>query len=131
MFRRRNWRGLTEVLRETSRPGTFTDADLEHYRGAWSEPGAMTAMINWYRAPMRNRPAPPPDPRVHIPTLMIWGAKDRFLDQGLARPSLEYCDHGRLEMIEEASHWVQHEEPGRVNRFLLNFLGAEVSPAGL
>jgi hypothetical protein len=33
-------------------------------------------------------------------------------------------------MIEEASHWVQHEEPGRVNRFLLDFLGAEVSPAG-
>jgi pimeloyl-ACP methyl ester carboxylesterase len=130
MFRRGNWRGLTEALRESSRPETFTDADLERYRSAWSEPGAMTAMIHWYRAAMRNQPAPPPDTRVHVPTMMIWGTKDRFLDRGLAQPSLDQCDRGRLEMFEEATHWVQHEVPERVNRFLLDFLCAEVGPSG-
>jgi len=122
MLRRRNWRPLMEALRRTSRPGTFTEADLESYRRAWSEPGAIIAMINWYRAAMRNPPRPPPDGRIHVPTLLIWGAKDTALDRGLTRPSIEQCDRGRLEVIEEATHWVQHEEPGRVNRLLLDFL---------
>jgi pimeloyl-ACP methyl ester carboxylesterase len=125
MFRRRNWRPLIDALRGTSRTGTFTAADLETYRGAWSEPGAITAMIHWYRAALRNPPRPPPDARIHVPTLLIWGAKDTALDRGLARPSIEQCDHGRLELFEEATHWVQHEEPASVNRWLLEFLRAE------
>jgi pimeloyl-ACP methyl ester carboxylesterase len=128
MLRRRNCRPLIEVLCGTSRPGTFTAADLEHYRGAWSEPGAITAMIHWYRAALRNPPRPPAAARIHVPTLLIWGAKDTALDRGLARPSIEQCDHGRLELLEEATHWVQHEEPESVNRWLLEFLRAEAGP---
>jgi pimeloyl-ACP methyl ester carboxylesterase len=130
MLRRRNWRPLMEALRGTSRPGTFTDADLESYRGAWSAPRAITAMINWYRAALWNPPRPPPDTRIHVPTLLIWGAKDVALDRGLARPSIEQCDHGRLDLFEDATHWVQHEEPERVNRLLLDFLRAEPWPPG-
>jgi pimeloyl-ACP methyl ester carboxylesterase len=126
MFRRGNWRRLTEALRRTSRPGTFTEADLERYRGAWSEPGAITAMINWYRAAKRYRPVPPPDSRIHVPAMLIWGTRDRFLDRGLAKESLGQCDHGRLEFIEDATPWVQHEEPERVNRSLLDFLRGAV-----
>ena len=37
-------------------------------------------------------------------------------------PSASLCEGGRLELIEEATHWVQHEEPDRVNRLLLDFL---------
>jgi epoxide hydrolase 4 len=123
MLRRANWRGLAEAMRGSSRPGTFTEADLERYRRAWSEPGAITAMINWYRAAMRHPPARPSDTRVHVPTLIVWGPKDRFLDQRIARMSLDQCDDGKLEMIDQATHWVQHEEPERVNRLLLDFLG--------
>ena len=130
VFRLGNWRRLADALRRTSHPGTFTEADLDRYRAAWSAPGAITAMINWYRGVMRDRPAPPADPRVHVPTLLIWGTKDRFLDQGLAMPSLDQCDRGRLELIEEATHWVQHEEPGRVNRLLLDFLSVQEVQAG-
>ena len=91
--------------------------------------GAITAMIHWYRAALA-APAPPPaDARVRVPSLLIWGAQDRFLDRGLARPSLELCDDGRLELIEEATHWVQHEEPERVNRLLLDFLRDEAGPS--
>jgi pimeloyl-ACP methyl ester carboxylesterase len=122
LFRWGNWRLLTRALRQTSRPGTFTDADLESYRRAWSEPGAITAMIHWYRAAMRHRPAPPPEHRVLVPALLIWGARDRFLDRGLAPSSIAMCEQGRLEFVEEATHWVQHEEPERVNRLLLDFL---------
>ena len=87
------------------------------------------AMIHWYRAALRNSPVPPSDTRIHVPTLLIWGAKDTALDRGLAKPSIDQCDHGRLELIEEATHWVQHEEPGRVNRLLLEFIRAEAGPS--
>jgi pimeloyl-ACP methyl ester carboxylesterase len=125
MLRRRNWRPLIDALHRTSRPGTFTEADLKRYRSAWSEPEAITAMIHWYRAAVRNPPRRPPDARIHVPTLLIWGAKDAALDRGLAAPSIAQCDHGRLELFEDATHWVQHEEPGGVNRLLLDFLRAD------
>src|SRR3954451_2457512 len=126
-FRRRNWRSLYRALETTSRPGTFTEADLDQYRRAWSERGAIRSMIHWYRAAIRHRPAPPADPRIHVPTLLIWGPDDRFIRREAAEASLALCDHGRLEWIEGATHWVQHEEPDRVNRLLVDFL---TGPAG-
>jgi len=129
MFRRRNWRSLVDSLRRSSRPGTFTEDELERYRRAWSESDAITTMIHWYRAAMRDQPAQPPDPRIYVPTCLIWGVKDAFLDRGLAAKSLEHCEHGRLEVIDEATHWVQHEEPARVNRLLLEFLRDEPGPS--
>jgi pimeloyl-ACP methyl ester carboxylesterase len=127
-LRRGNWRALERALRRTSRPGTFSAADLDRYRRAWSEPGAITAMIHWYRAGVRALPRLPEDTRIRVPALLIWGAQDRFLDRGLARSSMALCDDGRLEFIEGATHWVQHEEPGRVNRFLLDFLAGPAPP---
>jgi pimeloyl-ACP methyl ester carboxylesterase len=123
VFRRANWKALARVLRTTSRPGTFRAEDLERYRQAWSEPGAIRAMIHWYRAALRHRPPPPADLIVSVPTLVIWGVHDTALSRGLAEASLALCRDGRLEWVEEATHWVQHEEPERVNRLLLEFLG--------
>lgn len=131
LFRRRNWASLVKSLRTSSRPGTFSDAELDRYRAAWSKPGAITAMIHWYRAALRVPPRPRDDVRVHVPTLLIWGAKDRFLDRRLTGPSLDYCDRGSLHIIEEATHWVQHEEPARVNRLLLDFLSDRARPAAV
>jgi len=53
---------------------------------------------------------------------LLWGACDKFLRRELAELSIVLCDYGRLEFIEEATHWVQHEEPEKVNRLLLEFL---------
>jgi pimeloyl-ACP methyl ester carboxylesterase len=125
LFRRSNWKALVEVLRASSRPGTFTESDLDRYRQAWSEPGAIKAMIDWYRAALRHRPAPPADPRIRVPTLVIWGRCDAALLPGTAEASIALCDDGRLVWIDEATHWVQHEEPARVNRLILEFLGTE------
>ncbi len=130
-LRRRNWRGLANGLRGSSRPGTFTDADLDLYRGAWARDGAITTMVHWYRAALRHAASPPADARVRVPVQVIWGAQDRFLDRRLAGQSLDLCDLGRLEMIDEATHWVQHEEPGRVNRLLIDWLTDEAEDAGI
>jgi pimeloyl-ACP methyl ester carboxylesterase len=112
---------LKKALEVTSRRGTFSEDDLRVYGEAWAQPGALTAMLNWYRAGLRARPSRPPSPRVTVPTLLIWGTKDRFLGEELAQPSLGHCDHGRLARIEEATHWVQHEEPERVNALIGDF----------
>ena len=80
-------------------------------------------MVNWYRALFWASPTLPEDVRVRIPTLLIWGAKDKFLGREMAQPSLDLCDDGRLVFIEEATHWVQHEEPDRVNDLIVDFLG--------
>jgi pimeloyl-ACP methyl ester carboxylesterase len=121
-FRRGNWRGLERGLRDTSRPGTFVESDLALYRKAWSEPKAITSMIHWYRALVRYGPRLPDDHQVRVPSLLIWGARDHFLNRELADSSASMCERGRLEHIEEATHWVHHEEADRVNRLLLDFL---------
>ena len=119
-----NWNGAVTSLKNSSRPGTFSETDLQQYRKAWSQPGAMKAMINWYRAFVRAAPRFPARPRITIPTLVIWGVKDVALGRELAQPTIDLCDNGKLVFIEEASHWVQHEEPEKVNQLILDFWGA-------
>jgi pimeloyl-ACP methyl ester carboxylesterase len=115
----------TRTLLRTSRPGTFSPEDLDRYREAWSQPGALTAMINWYRALLREMPdRAAAESRVSVPTRILWGARDRFLMSAMAAESLKYCDHGELFEFPEATHWVQHEEPERVNRLLIEFFRA-------
>ncbi|HEX5442879.1 MAG TPA: alpha/beta hydrolase [Pirellulales bacterium] len=111
---------LARTLRRTSRAGAFSEADLALYREAWSQPGAMTGMIHWYRAAVRHRSSPV-KARIEPPVLMIWGPQDRFLGQELAQPSIERCARGRLEFIEGATHWLHHERPERINELLVRF----------
>jgi epoxide hydrolase 4 len=117
-----NYGILTRGLRRSSRPGTFTETDFARYRRAWSRPGAIRGMVNWYRAAAQIRPAPPRDPRVRVPTLLLWGCRDRFLRRDLASNSAAMCDDVRLELFPGATHWLPHEEPARVNRLLAEFL---------
>jgi pimeloyl-ACP methyl ester carboxylesterase len=117
-----HWRLLVRALQRSSRPGTFTPTDLERYREAWSHPQAMRAMLNWYRALGRRPPRFPTHPPIAVPTLLIWGANDVFLGRELAGPSIEQCRTGQLVMIEDATHWVQHEQPARVNALIETFL---------
>jgi pimeloyl-ACP methyl ester carboxylesterase len=59
--------------------------------------------------------------RIHVPTLILWGAQDVALGREMAKPSLDLCDQGKLVIFEGASHWVQHDEPEAVNKYLLDF----------
>ncbi|QDK80959.1 alpha/beta hydrolase [Spirosoma sp. KCTC 42546] len=114
-----NWAFLTQTLRRSSRRGIFSDTDLKHYTAAWSQPGAAKAMINWYRASLQKPPARQPTIRVTVPTLLIWGVRDQFLKREMAQLSIDLCDNGRVEFIENATHWVQHEEAKRVNELIM------------
>jgi pimeloyl-ACP methyl ester carboxylesterase len=123
--RLRNWELGTEALRKSSLPGTFSAADLDEYRKAWARPNAYHSMLNWYRAAIQKPPSPPANRRISVPTLLIWGAKDRFFEQTLAQPSIDRCDDGELVIIEGATHWVQHEEAERVNGLIGAFFAGE------
>jgi len=122
LARLKNWNMLAKSLKDSSRRGTFTNNDLDIYRQAWSQPKANTSMLNWYRAAMQKPPTPPENRRITAPTLLIWGAQDKFLGRELAQPSIDLCDDGRLVFFEEATHWVQHEEADRVNELIDTFL---------
>jgi pimeloyl-ACP methyl ester carboxylesterase len=114
---------LRRALQRTSRPGTFTDEDFRHYREAWAQPGALTAMLNWYRA-LRLPGVLRAPVRVRVPVRVIWGDKDAFLESGLAEASAALCDRAEVFHLPGATHWVQHEEADAVNRRLIEFLTA-------
>jgi len=118
-----NCRVLRRGLTESSRPGAFSAADLQRYREAWTQPGALTAMINWYRAMGRYRPQPPQQ-QVSVPTLVMWGRQDEFLESAMAEESLGYCDDAELVSFPSATHWVLHEEPEETADELLTHLDA-------
>lgn len=111
--------GARSLLR-SSRPGTFSAEDLAQYRAAWSQPGALTGMIHWYRALFRN-PTKFPDRTVRIPTRILWGERDAFLISEMAHDSLRYCAGAELYTFANASHWLQHEESARVSEHLIEF----------
>ena len=112
---------LRASLSRSARPGTFSEDDLRRYRDAWARPGALTAMLNWYRA-LPRRAAPLRPGRIRVPVRVVWGDRDPFLDRGLAEAGLALCDRGEAFHLPDATHWVQHEEPERVNRLLAEFL---------
>jgi len=115
-----NFRIGSRALLRFSRPGTFSEEDLAQYRAAWSQPGALTGMINWYRALFRTR-VKFPDKIVRVPTRILWGERDAFLLAEMARESLRYCTNAELFTFANATHWLQHEEPARVSELLIDF----------
>lgn len=121
LLKRRDFRGLQWFLDTTNREAAFSSADRERYREAWSQPRAVTAMLNWYRSLFRRDPGGVPSLTVEPETLVIWGMQDPLLDSRMAEDSLEYCPNGRLETVPDATHWLQHERPKRVNDLVCSF----------
>ena len=113
--------GLRAMMRRSARPGTFSQADLDRYAAEWRRPGAVTAMLDWYRA-LARLPLEKDPPRIAAPTLILWGRRDPALQPGLAEASLALCERGRVQWIPQATHWVQHEAAAEVNAALIDFL---------
>ena len=122
-----DWRNIVNATRGTSKIGSFLNEDIVRYKEAWSQPGAMTSMLNWYRAVVRYQSIVPDEPRVKVPTLMIWGVKDFALTHRMARPSMDYVDEGNLLLFPEATHWVHLDAAEEVNHYLTDFIFDKVS----
>ena len=97
----------------------FPDAVLRVYQDAAAEPGALTAMVNYYRALLRSpRRTRHGAPRIETPTLMIWGEEDTALGKELTFGTEEYVRDLTLRYLPRVSHWVQQEAPEKVNEMI-------------
>ncbi len=103
----------------------FPDAVLDVYRRNASQPGALTAMINYYRAIFRGG-AQPEQPRIRgkldVPTLMIWGEQDTALGKELTYGTENLVEDFTIHYLPGVSHWVQQEAPEKVNEILRGWL---------
>ena len=129
-IRRDDFAGLSQTLRATSRPGTFTDANVEVLKAALREPGALTGGINYYRANLRaflsrgfgDRQIRPHE-RVRVPTLFIYGERDFAILPETVAGVADYVDAPYTEVrLGRSNHLVQQESPAEVNAALLSFL---------
>jgi pimeloyl-ACP methyl ester carboxylesterase len=107
------------------------------YLEAWSAPGALTGMLNWYRATPLLVPRPgesvdaakvmkldPSQLRIRMPHLVIWGMDDQAL-LPVSRASLaDYCDNLTVREVANADHWVVHQRTDEVIGHLKAFLAA-------
>ncbi len=125
---RRNKFALLRSALSNLRNSRVNDAEMVEYIGAWSQPKALEAMLNWYRAAFRRgvgyigKRGKIELRRLQVPTLILWGKKDIALSQRLAQPSIDLCDQGKLVFFEDAGHWVQLDATDAVNTALLEFL---------
>jgi len=126
VLRRDDYRNMARMLVGSGRKSTFRRSDIEEYKKAWSQPGALTGMLNWYRnifwGSLRSIFQKKAARRVSVPTLILWGKNDVALSHEMVQPSLELCDHGSAVFFENATHWVQHDEADEVNKKLIEFL---------
>ncbi len=86
-----HWRFFRHFLGDAH--PAYAPEEIDRYVEAWSQPGAATGVINYYRSSVRTSPkraeaAPRP---VNAPTLVIWGQRDRYLGDELAEPDHDEC----------------------------------------
>jgi pimeloyl-ACP methyl ester carboxylesterase len=127
VLRRDHARPIVDAfLRTAAHPERFTADELETYRAQADEPGALRAMLAWYRAAARTLPAlidESPEP-IDVPTLMLWGEDDFALGTETTYGTDRYVRDLRLIVLPGVSHWLQQDATERVNAELVAFLGS-------
>ncbi|HYP24377.1 MAG TPA: 4-alpha-glucanotransferase [Actinomycetota bacterium] len=119
-----DYEALRRVFRhDPSRGDAFTDEDVERYVEAARRSDGLRYPINYYRALLRPNPLPALRWRViERPVQVIWGERDRALGPELAEPDRAWVPDVEVHRLPEATHWVQHDAPARVNELLADFL---------
>ena len=120
------------VLTRGLKKGHFTEDDRQTYLTAWSQPGALTGSLNWYRAAGIGPPTssdkahsfePSAGPsKVSVPTLVIWGEKDQALVKDNLDGLEEYVPDLTVRRIADGTHWVIHEQPALVAAHIREFI---------
>jgi pimeloyl-ACP methyl ester carboxylesterase len=102
----------------------FPDDVLAFYKRNVLQPGAATAMLNWYRAAGRSFGAlGAAATTIETPTLLIWGEEDTALGKETTFGTERYVKDLTVRYLPRVSHWVQQEAPEEVNRILEDWLG--------
>jgi pimeloyl-ACP methyl ester carboxylesterase len=129
-----------KVFGNLADPSKLREEDRKAYLDEWSQPGAMRAMLSWYRAagvkvprtgakarlPLWTRA---PFPKVRVPTLVIWGTKDTALLPIQLAGLQEHVPDLRIVTGPEAGHFITWENPELVTSAIRDFV-AEAAAAG-
>jgi pimeloyl-ACP methyl ester carboxylesterase len=104
----------------------FTRDVLDRYAADARRPGAMTGMVNWYRAAAQSPgKLAGPWPTIETPALVIWGEADAALGVELLDGTEAHVRDLTIKRLPKVSHWVQQEAPEAVNAILREWLKAE------
>ncbi len=115
--------GLFE--RTSCNPQNFGKPVQAVYNSAAARPGALKAMVDYYRALMRHDDTVDPgDLTVDIPTLMVWGEEDVAIDIHCTQGTEQWVSDLTLKRLPGVSHWVQQDAPDEVNAILADWLPA-------
>lgn len=129
---RNDAKGVAEaIFSSCERPEQFPPEVLEVYRRNAAQPGALTAMINYYRALVRGGEAGEPEggyPTIETPTLMVWGEEDVALSKETTYGTEDYVSDFTIRYLPGISHWVQQEAPEAVNAMIAAFLQGSPVP---
>jgi pimeloyl-ACP methyl ester carboxylesterase len=120
LLTRRNGAMVAESLRRAGQTRTAAQRDAQ----AMTEPGALTAAINWYRAmPLVNPRAI--NQKVSVPTMYVWSDKDvALLPKGAHDTGRYVSGEYRFEILPGVSHWIPDEQPGKLADLLLDWFAA-------
>ena len=124
---------LRSVLADLLARGHLDEADRQAYLEAWSQPGALTGGLNYYRAARIGPPARdgapaggpeglPGDGTVRVPTLVIWGERDPYCLTGNLDGLGRFVPELTVRRVPDATHWVVHEHPTLVNRLIREYI---------
>jgi pimeloyl-ACP methyl ester carboxylesterase len=133
LLTRREARPLADVFRtRTLRPQNFPEDVIESYRRSWLAPGAMTAMLAYYRALLRGGGAERQRrlgfPVIETPTLMLWGEQDLALTKQTTFGTDRFVKDLTLRYLPHASHFVQQDAYPEVNEMLEAWLAGRTVP---
>ncbi len=130
-----NYKRLLGMLKKFSSTPWLTDEIADEYRAAWSQQGALPAMLNWYRGSPMVVPelgaAPTPFPitqamqekyAISMPHLLLWGNDDTALLYEARTDLPKFCANLTVQETENASHWILHERPKWVAENIVRFL---------
>lgn len=121
------------VLRSSSNRQNFPRDLLDVFQQNAQSPGAVTAMLNWYRAAFRRGlrrggRVRRDFPLIHTRTLMIWGEEDAALDKSTTYDTGRYVTDLTLRYLPGVSHWVQQDATEAVNQMMTCFLTGKPVP---
>src|SRR5438270_6495367 len=101
----------------------FPNEVLATYQEAMSKPGAMTAALNYYRQLIRHPLRSAKNyASIGVPTLLIWGEQDIALGIELTYGLEQWVPNIQVKRLPDSGHWVQQEQPEKVNQLILEFL---------
>lgn len=100
----------------------YSDNDIKLYAENYANPGTMTAMLNWYRAYIQYQNELPENNIIEVPTLVIWGHKERTLSTEMLDGLEKWVSNLEITHFKNASHFVHNDEPNNVNKVIETFI---------